>query len=289
MSTNSKSVEKDKEKFPDVQISLDRSVKSTTPTKPKKTYIEPKTRADALFNFTKKLEWLLWSLENKRLSPRYNIENISYLHIKGLVRIAYPMKCFCDINLHQLKDHLEWYGYYGIAFNKECGMRQKIQPVQYINDDSYLATDFSIAFNQAIGHELPSGTDKYLRNYIIHELLYYKPYSGCVPSHPRIEKCFTDESEWRYIPNITIPGIPRVIRDKELLKEGFLILASKALQEEVSASLKFEYSDIKYIVIKTQDDFDELIEVISKCNLNQQEKYALTSKILVWDSSKGDF
>lgn len=28
------------------------------------------------------------------------------------------MKCFCDINLHRIGMHLDWYGYYGLAFEK---------------------------------------------------------------------------------------------------------------------------------------------------------------------------
>jgi hypothetical protein len=281
--------EVDKEQLPETQILTSLPVTKTNFKKQKKKHVRPETRADALFNFTKQLEWLLWTIDNKRLSPRYNIENVAYLHMKGIQRIAYPMKCFCDINLHQIKDHLKWYGYYGIAFNKEWGMKQKIQPVQYINDVSLLANDFSDAFNQALGRKTPSKVDKYLKSYLSHELLYFKPYSGHMAHHPSIIKCFTDESEWRYIPNITISGIPQVIRERELLNEGFLLFANRALQAEESASLKFEYSDIKYIVIKSQGDFDELIDVIHKLEINQYAKYSLSSKILVWDSSKGDF
>ena len=56
------------------------------------------------------------------LSPRYCEEDIRYLKISNLKRMAYPMKCFCDINIHKLTEHLDWYGYYGLAFSKEWGM-----------------------------------------------------------------------------------------------------------------------------------------------------------------------
>ena len=269
-----------------------KSITNVVTRKREKNHPKPKTKPDALFNFTPKLDWLIWSIENKCLAPRYNIENIKYLGIKGIRKIAFPMKCFCDINLHQLKDHLEWYGYYGLAFTKEWGMKQGIQPVQYINAESRLARDFSEAFKQAVENKEPSKTNNYLKSYIAHEMLYYKPYSGYMRKYLKKksnEKCFTDESEWRYIPDITIPGIPFIIRDSELLTDEFMLFANRGLQTEKSASLKFEYSDIKYIIIKSQDDFDRLIQVISKCSIDDQEKYVLSSKILVWDSSKGDF
>ena len=63
------------------------------------------------------------------ISPRYCVEDISYLKIPKLKRIAFPMKCFCDINMHRLDVHLGWYGYYGLAFSKEWGMSRGIQPI----------------------------------------------------------------------------------------------------------------------------------------------------------------
>ena len=37
------------------------------------------------------------------------------------------MKCFCDINMHKLDEHLSWYGYYGIGLTKET-------PLLYTNN-----------------------------------------------------------------------------------------------------------------------------------------------------------
>jgi len=251
-------------------------------------YVRPNTRPDALFNFTKKMEWLEWSIINKRLSPRYNIEDITYLKIKGMRKLAFPMKCFCDINLHQIKEHLRWYGYYGLSFTKEWGLKQKIQPIQYINPKSLLASDFSISFQFALDRNSAGFSNDCLSDFVMHQLLYYKPYSGHVVNHQK-KKCFVDESEWRFIPNIVIPEMPLIIRDKELVKDDFLFFANNELKTVEGAALRFEYSDIKYIILKTQSDFDELIEVLEKLNIEKRELYLLVSKIVIWNSSKGDF
>ena len=90
-------------------------------------HIPSKIQADTLFTFTSHLEYLIPIIKLAMISPRYCEEDIRYLKVRGIKRIAYPMKCFCDINLHRLEEHLMWYGYYGLAFSKEWGMKNKIQ------------------------------------------------------------------------------------------------------------------------------------------------------------------
>lgn len=82
-------------------------------------HIPSTVQADTLFTFTNQLDWIINPLRSKMLSPRYCEEDVSYLGIDGINRIAIPMRCFCDINLHRLGDHLSWYGYYGLAFSKD--------------------------------------------------------------------------------------------------------------------------------------------------------------------------
>ena len=104
------------------------------------------------------------------ISPRYCTEDISYLQINGISRISIPMNCFCDINLHRLGKHLDCYGYYGIAFTKEWGMKKHIQPVLYLNPESDLRIDFSEAFNHAQGTiGTPSTkTERRLKSFMLH-------------------------------------------------------------------------------------------------------------------------
>lgn len=88
------------------------------------THIPSTMQADTLFTFTDKLEYITNYLRSSAIFPRYCMENIEYLNIANMRRIAIPMKCFCDITLHRLCTHLEWYGYYGLAFFKEWGMKR---------------------------------------------------------------------------------------------------------------------------------------------------------------------
>lgn len=94
-----------------------------------KPHVPSAIQADTLFTFMLQLDFLLSIIKTAMIFPRYCEEDISYLAIEGFSKIAYPMKCFCDINMHRLEAHLSCYGHYGIAFSKEWGMRNKIQAV----------------------------------------------------------------------------------------------------------------------------------------------------------------
>ncbi len=250
-------------------------------------------QADTLFTFTSELEYLLPYIKNLCVYPRYCDEDIRYLKIKGLKKIYIPMKCFCDINLHRLDCHLDWYGYYGLAFSKEWGMAHKIQPIQYINPDSELRKDFSSVFSKSIND---SSSDNKLNNmmkdFLLHELMYYKPYQGKIKNRNTKTlklKCFADECEWRFIPDLSKTDFQQVYTDSDLLNAGIINEISNSLSKLPNIGLKYVYSDIKYIIVKTQEDFEKLITVVKQLDVDEITKYELISKTIVWDKAKGDF
>ena len=144
-------------------------------------HIPSKVHPDTLFTFMTDFGFLLGCLEHKMLSPRYCEEDVRYLNLRRVKSLAYPMKCFCDISLKKLKVHMDWYGDYGIAFKKEWGMRHNIQPVHYLNEESDLRKDITEVLKAALNEEKAgSKTHEMLKNYLLHELMYYKPYQTSV-------------------------------------------------------------------------------------------------------------
>lgn len=250
-------------------------------------------QADTLFTFTTQLDYLFQSIQNKMISPRYCEEDIKYLKIRHFKRIAYPMKCFCDINLHRLGAHLEWYGYYGLAFSKKWGMDHGIQPVQYINPKSELCKDFSYIFNAMLKTTSKSSSlENKMKSFILHEMMYYKPYDGKFKNrntNKLVNKCFTDECEWRFIPDVTVLGYEQAYFDNEILNAGSLINVSNSMINVPQVSIQFDYSDLKYIIIKTSDDLNKIIDNIEKLEFGKAVERELISKIIVWDNSKEDF
>lgn len=266
---------------------------STVKTKKSK-HTPSRIQADTLFTFTTELDYIIPTIKERIISPRYCEEDIRYLKIPKLKKIAYPMKCFCDINLHRLEEHLEWYGYYGLAFEKEWGMAHKIQPIQYINIESDLRKDFTEAFSAAlkVDTKKESRTQLKMKSFLLHEMMYYKPYEGKFKNRNTgkiVKKCFTDECEWRFIPDVTKAGYEQVYFDKNILNAGNLSEISNSMFGIREISLEFEYADLKYIIVKSIDDFDILVREIESMSLNKLEAYNLISKIMIWDVSKGDF
>ena len=266
---------------------------STVKTKKSK-HTPSRIQADTLFTFTTELDHIIPTIKERIISPRYCEEDIRYLKIPKLKKIAYPMKCFCDINLHRLEEHLEWYGYYGLAFEKEWGMAHKIQPIQYINIESDLRKDFTEAFSAAlkVDTKKESRTQLKMKSFLLHEMMYYKPYEGKFKNRNTgkiVKKCFTDECEWRFIPDVTKAGYEQVYFDKNILNAGNLSEISNSMFGIRGISLEFEYADLKYIIVKSIDDFDILVREIESMSLNKLEAYNLISKIMIWDVSKGDF
>lgn len=262
-------------------------------------HISSKINADTLFTFMDKYDYLIEILKQKMISPRYCTENLEYLKIKKLNKISFPMKCFCDINLHKLNEHLDFYGYYGIAFSKQWGMKNGIQPVQYINPYSTLCKEFGEVFAKSLDELENDKTQETnaLRSLVLFELMYYKPYSGKIRNRNTntIEnKCFTDECEWRYTPNVANKGYTPLYFNEKIINSGNLIDLSNSMLGVEEISLKFSYDDIKYIVVKTKEDLNNLIDTLISLQSNNQNKdkksiYRLISKIIIWDNSKGDF
>lgn len=251
-------------------------------------------QADTLFTFMTRMEFLVKCIEKSMLSPRFCEEDISYLKIPKYKKVAFPMKCFCDINMHRLDEHLSWYGYYGLAFTKAWGMQRGIQPIQYINPDSDLRKSFSKAFAAALKADSKNESKAQckLKDYILHEMMYYKPYEGRIKNRntgKNSRKCFTDECEWRFIPDVKLFDFQEIYIDKTIINSGALNEYSNYMNGVPEVSLSFEYSDIKYIIVKTNDDLNELRHRIAGLGKTADETYQLISKVIVWDNSKGDF
>lgn len=257
-------------------------------------HIPSKVQADTLFTFTSQIDYLITTIKNGMISPRYCAEDLRYLKIKGIKKMAFPMNCFCDINMHKLDDHLSWYGYYGLAFSKEWGMSKRIQPIQYINPDSELSKDFSQSFSVALKIDPAKQTEaqRNMKSFLLHQLMYYKPYSGMFENRntkKRQHKCFTDECEWRYIPDVTRSGFRQVYYDQNIIDAGGLVDMSNAMSGVAEISLGFDYSDVKYIIVRDNADFLKLTTAITELRIDDAAEHDLISKIIVWENSRGDF
>lgn len=251
--------------------------------------LEPEQSANSLFHFVEKYSYLEGILKNKSLPLWYVEEDMRYLQLPQIPKVIIPMKCFCDINLHKMQPHMEYYGYYGVAFSKEWGVNKSIQPIHYINNQSDLAKQYKTSLLASLNAD--NNADKNLKNYLASHMMYIKPISGYQKKKGEskaTEKYFLDEAEWRYVfdmSKLNIPGCKQLFvgetNDKcDRFNEALLSL---------NKGLNYEYSDLKYIIVNSEKDYYKVIKLIDDLDLDRFEKYKLSSKILVWENSRRDF
>jgi len=246
---------------------------------------------------------------------------------KTFDRIAVLGKCFCDIRLYNLvknstiepkshkiqreegitsiyernNGHLNYYGKFALALSKEWGEKNGVQPVHYINEYSPYAKKISETINRDLKNK---NTPKWRSSDILYQLALMKPLRGKfkiadnegVPKK-EIPKNFHDEQEWRYIPEhekidkYNNYKIGLIIANPHSLEERELNLRSEAIKKKQYSDLwlKFEYSDVRYLIVPNNQSKQNLIKhIISMPSNNNsesgdliQEKYNLISKILV--------
>lgn len=253
--------------------------------------------ANTLFHFTNKIDYLINILTNN-FYPRYCLENLEYLNPN--LEMAIPMVCFCDIPLSQIKNHISRYGEYGIGLSKEWGKKKKINSVMYTVPESHptdlLKSSLEIACSFWELDDECNDSEKirctyyddidFMAKYIFGYTRFLKPYEND-------NITFYDEREWRYIPNmfqLFDNNIPYYLRKEEFNDSGIRKMNNKLLEE--SCSLKFKPNDIKYIIVK---DDEEVLNVERKIGQIKGNKYTydeirlLKSRIITLEQIRSDF
>lgn len=216
--------------------------------------------SNALFHFTKTKEDLLDILVNG-FRARYCLENLSELFSTEddeRWQVAFPMICFCDLPLSQLREHVNFYGRYGIGMTKEWGIANGINPVLYLHPRSDLAKAVADRVKSILKNE-----DDGLAGLYIELLNYIKLYDGYVRRNgEKHYKRFYDEKEWRWVP----PPYPLKKMDGySLSKADYLNPEFKKAADRGLADLAkplFTAKDIKYIIVATEEEILSVIREI---------------------------
>ncbi len=259
------------------------------------------------------------------------------LGTKEFTDIAILQKCFCDIPLHKLSDtfsvtgsgasfnslsseekvkiqhnktHFDFYGEFAIGFAKEWSEHKKLQPIHYLNNESAFTDQFKQTLNIALN------SDELLDVYsddVIQRLAFIKPLRGLMPRKFKREdgseilvevlKNFHDECEWRYVPDSST--LSSVNLESIIAKED--IISNNDVRDEINKNLesnrynslwlRFEYEDIRYIIVPNNNYRIDLIQAIKKIPSENflatksvsLQKEIMISKILVLDEIRRDW
>lgn len=253
-------------------------------------YIPSDIQADTLFTFATNIEYICKYLEKGYIPARYCTEYIQYLKIK-YEKVAIPMKCFCDIRMHDIGKHLECYGENGIAFSKQWGIQHRLQPIHYINTDSFVCEDYKTAFEEIL--EMQRNNIRSVCNdYILELLLFMKPYQWNFKYRTTGEikpKCFTEECEWRFVPDFRGGQYKTFLLNENDFNDNYLYELNKCLADEKQYALGFNYDDVKYIIVDCLESYKKAVDCIYSLSLDDDTKMRLISRIIIWSESRGDF
>lgn len=282
--------------------------------------------ANSLFHFTSNIDNLLGILSNN-FHSRYCLENYSAFWPKKVAKklnhhysnIARPMTCFCDIPLSSIRNHINVYGKYAIGLSKEWGRKKRISPVMYALNNSISARvirdgltcidngiEKSNKYLDALYAAAPTHKEDKKDKLIINltgdliridgELLdlmaFTKIYSGSFfHGNKRYRNvCFYDEREWRHIPKLhhTIPNyISKDAYQNEVQRKE-----ANSVLEKPEYTLKFEPSDIRYIIVNKENEILPMVDSIHNIKghkYTNQEMKLLTTRIISMEQVLQDF
>jgi len=250
-----------------------------------------------VFHYTKSLDNIIKILTDE-FFPSYCKENMIY----GVKKYSYaiPMISFCDIPLTDIQYHTDKYGSFAIGFTREWTVKNRLNPVVYIDKNSRLASGLEETLNFIFldWHEWLEDDD--------FDNFYNKAYKGAINvihssknfegrlTRDGIENDynFYEEREWRYIPQINdshVTEYPDIIWEDDFDDLGKRFPSKPHFKHY---GIKIKAKDIKYLIIPDKKYLSELLiklkNIKGLCDNDDDYNYLITN-IMTLDKIKEDF
>lgn len=250
----------------------------------------------SLFHFTSKFDTLVAILESDFMC-QYSTEKflgiVTNDQIPDLNK-GVLMVCFCDIPLSNIDRHIEIYGSYSIGLTKDWAFKKKINPVIYCYPNSDISDAMFNLSRKLIKAE--SVEESHINfHHFANIIQYVKPYSGDFVKSGKVYNSvrFYNEREWRYIPKLKALPQNSWLKINENNEDQLVEINKYILEKEFEQTkLKFNAEDIKYIIVKTEEEIPKMIETLSSMKTNKysaKEIQFLMTKITSIEQISADF
>lgn len=244
--------------------------------------------ASSLFHFTNDIEKIKLILLGSAFRASYNFEDVTAFDFAKKF-LAVPMVCFCDIPLKFVGPHANRYGKYGLGLSKEWAIKKQINPLQYIVKDSPITTAFQhvmrtaeintaeirdLSVEEVMRSEMPNKAN--VKDELINLASFTKPYSST-------EIDFYLEREWRFVP---------LLAERHLHDDQKDLTRNDLNQRYFSGKpdlLPFALADLKHIVVPSTEEINVMFNVIESLNVNKEQKYQISQKIVDLVTIEKDF
>lgn len=255
--------------------------------------------SSGIFHFTKSSENLLSILKGKFYGSRCK-EILN--HGGEKVPLYVPMISFCDMQLNQYIKMKTIYGRYGIGLSRAWAIKNKLNPVLYIDKTSNLIDNFIKALNASqttvavagtilASNKTPEGilVTQNLNDsvsYLIYSLYHTKHYEDdLVRKEGTINNYrFYDEREWRYIPEFDCAVCQLKMTEAEYIAWRGPEDQPKPTLPEVE--LTFLAEDIEFILVKEDSEIGPMMAEIDKLDaafFAGSARETLKTKIISFD------
>lgn len=270
-------------------------------------------RTSCLFHFMREMD-VLKSILKTGIIPNFCKEDLHY-YKRGLI-LGIPMVSFCDIPLTRTTDFKERYGEFAIGLSKEWAIKNRINPILYVNDLSILTSlGFLNTYRLSLEEEVKKhgGDDtsipldfspkslegiKYFFNRnnareAVYSLYgYVKKYISPGKEGEQVNYL---ENEWRYV--VTGSGIDWKWSEDEYTKwrgAGKKPEPSKALKDN---KLKFGVEDVSYVIVESDGQIAEMVDYIQSLTcvggneetISDEDRKILLTKIISQERIGADF
>ncbi|HRG34236.1 MAG TPA: abortive infection system antitoxin AbiGi family protein [Saprospiraceae bacterium] len=195
---------------------------------------------------------------------------------------AVPMVSFCDIPFSKAEEHLDKYGFFGIGLSKDWALKNKLNPVMYVEKFSIFASMLEPYLVDTLNKDKYGGIEKkfHLENLengkhrvsviddkgrainidaTIALLSFFKNRNGnlirkkgkLIPNYN-----FYDEREWRYVPTYDEFESNKLSYTPFLMPKEFQEYSKRPIEQRFLPNLllKFHSNDIDYLIVKTEKD-----------------------------------
>jgi hypothetical protein len=222
-----------------------------------------------LFNFTDTYEHLVSNLEK----GFYCGDIYEKLPFSNKIGYRVPMVCFCDLPLGQIKEHLVWYGSFGIGIKRDYARENGVNPVWYIHKDNPVIKK---AYHSKNRVELASSS-------ILPYLKQFLGYQKNLNKEEHLKK-FYDEREWRYVPQEPIYPAELMDKGSHLINEEYVELKKR------KTVMPIDLSKIEYIIVDKEENKIKLYKVLDKLSKKSGVRYEnLVSSIITCTQIRKDF
>lgn len=197
---------------------------------------------------------LLRIIKSKEFLCSYSLEEVD-----GIIgrKVALPMVSMCDLPISDFTEFQGRYGGYSIGLSHEWGVKKKFNPLWYYEPKSRVPQLLRKLFDIAL-----AGEDDSILS-LMGIVSYMKKMEGPLPNHNYSLYRFYDEREVRYVPSfdyLKSGGVKPVLTEDEYQEYK--------LQHKngpvINASVSFEWSDVRYIIVKEDRQISSMIEYLAK-------------------------